>query len=103
MLCDKYSGDSATGLFAAHPVSEAALAELLQAFNMFLPPKGKRSSRREAALAELLQAVNMFLPPKGKRISRRSQRRRQHASFRAFLQSYLAYRSAAYRAERRQA
>ena len=39
MLRDCYSGDSATGLFAAHPVSEAAQAELLQAVDMFLPPE----------------------------------------------------------------
>ncbi|CAL8470818.1 g10360 [Coccomyxa elongata] len=39
ILRDYYSGDSATGLFAAHPVSEAAQAELLQAVDMFLPPE----------------------------------------------------------------
>ncbi len=37
--CDYYSGDSATGLFAAHPVSEATQAELLQAVDMFFPPE----------------------------------------------------------------
>ncbi|CAL8468448.1 g7988 [Coccomyxa elongata] len=39
ILRDYYSGDSATGRFAAHPVSEAAQAELLQAEDMFLPPE----------------------------------------------------------------
>ncbi|CAL8463344.1 g2878 [Coccomyxa elongata] len=39
ILRDYYSGDSATGLFAAHPVSEAAQAELLQAVDMFFPPE----------------------------------------------------------------
>ncbi|CAL8472191.1 g11733 [Coccomyxa elongata] len=39
VLRDYHSGYSATGLFAAHLVSEAAQVELLQAVDMFLPPE----------------------------------------------------------------
>ena len=39
ILRDYYSGASETGLFAAHPVSAQAQAELLQAVDMVLPPE----------------------------------------------------------------
>ncbi|BDA44967.1 probable transposon TX1 uncharacterized 149 kDa protein [Coccomyxa sp. Obi] len=69
LLRDFYSGDSATGLFAARPVSQPAQAELLEALDKSLTPEAAATAEGTSGdgsipLTELEAALRSM--PRGK-------------------------------------
>ncbi|BDA45595.1 probable LINE-1 retrotransposable element ORF2 protein at N-terminal half [Coccomyxa sp. Obi] len=61
LLRDFYSGDSATGLFAARPVSQPAQAELLEALDKSLTPEAAATAEEYIELEAALRSM-----PRGK-------------------------------------